>query len=248
MTRQLHEWLTRGTPYTRTIDPSVEEGQVVAEGQKVVDGVLAPPDLMASGLDRATRYLVEEVQRVYRDQGVEINDKHIEVIARQMTRRVLVDHAGTSDWLPGQLVETSEYRRVRGDMEAGAWGPEAELPTGDQQMLGITKASLATESFLSAASFQETTKVLTDAAIEGKSDRLAGLKENVIIGKLIPASTGLRQYRGVEIAPADPTYALRGAQSSYVSAERLSVLDDDHVPLEGLDERLANEGGFAIDD
>ena len=118
MTRQLHEWLTRGVQYTRSVDPQVEDGQIVVEGQQVLPGVLAPTDLMASGLARATRYLVEEVQRVYRDQGVEINDKHIEVIARQMTRRVLVDHPGSTEYLPGQYVEVHEFwnaaRRARG--------------------------------------------------------------------------------------------------------------------------------------
>jgi hypothetical protein len=212
MTRQLAEWLTRGVQHVRSVVPSAADGQIVVEGQRVLPGVLAPTDLMASGLSRATRYLVEEVQRVYRDQGVEINDKHVEVIARQMTRRVLVDHPGSTEYLPGQYVEVSEFRKARLELEAEGTrdGERVEIPTGDQQMLGITKASLATESFLSAASFQETTKVLTDAAIEGKIDRLNGLKENVIIGKLIPASTGLREYRAVEIEPKDGYAGLEG--------------------------------------
>ena len=183
--------------------PSSSRPRSCSRGRRILPGVLAPTDLMAAGMARATRYLVGEVQRVYRDQGVEINDKHVEVIARQMTRRVLVDHAGSSGLAArpvrrGQRVPPPPRR----DRRAPASDPELEIPTGDQQMLGITKASLATESFLSAASFQETTKVLTDAAIEGKMDRLSGLKENVIIGKLIPASTGLREYRAIEIAPA----------------------------------------------
>ena len=239
MTRQLHEWLTRGVQYTRSIDPLVEDGQIVVEGQQVLPGVLAPTDLMASGLARATRYLVEEVQRVYRDQGVEINDKHIEVIARQMTRRVLVDHPGSTEYLPGQYVEVHEFwnRRAEFEGQRAAGHAEVELPTGDQQMLGITKASLATESFLSAASFQETTKVLTDAAIEGKIDRLAGLKENVIIGKLIPASTGLRQYRAIEIAPVDGYGAGLVGDYRYADdlADGLGVTSDDLVPLEGIE-------------
>ena len=116
MTRQLHEWMTRGMQHVRSVEPVVVESQVVLEGQEILPGVLAPTDLMAAGLARATRYLVGEVQRVYRDQGVEINDKHVEVIARQMTRRVLVDHAGSSDWLPGQFVEVSEFHRRRDEI------------------------------------------------------------------------------------------------------------------------------------
>ena len=250
MTRQLAEWLTRGVQHVRSVVPSAADGQIVVEGQRVLPGVLAPTDLMASGLSRATRYLVEEVQRVYRDQGVEINDKHVEVIARQMTRRVLVDHAGSTDYLPGQYVEVSEFRKARLDLEAEGTrdGERVEIPTGDQQMLGITKASLATESFLSAASFQETTKVLTDAAIEGKIDRLNGLKENVIIGKLIPASTGLREYRAVEIEPKDGYAGLDGVGGDYAAiAGQLAVSDDDHVPLEGLEDLDPSGNGSPVD-
>jgi DNA-directed RNA polymerase subunit beta' len=239
MTRQLHEWLTRGTQHMRIVEPVSLEGQIVSEGQPVLPGVLAPTDLMASGVARATRYLVEQVQQVYRAQGVEINDKHIEVIARQMTRRVLVDHPGSTEWLPGQFVEIAEYTRSRDELTGDAG---EELPTGDRQILGITKASLATESFLSAASFQETTKVLTDAAIEGKTDRLMGLKENVIIGKLIPAATGLRDYRQIEIAPRDgfgDTLLNPVDYDDDALEAELSVTEDDHVPLEGLD--LAGE-------
>src|SRR5215510_4083918 len=145
-------------------------------------------------------YLVGEVQNVYKSQGVDIHDKHIELIVRQMLKKVRVENAGDTDLLPGQLVDRvalqKENARVR---EAG--GEEA---TFEPLILGITKASLATASFLSAASFQETTKVLTDASIEGKVDRLLGLKENVIIGKLIPAATGLKRYRTIEIGPSEP--------------------------------------------
>ena len=201
MTRTLHEWITKGTAYSRSAEELVEDGQIVVRGQQIVNGVLSPPDLMASGLDRATRYLTEEVQRVYRDQGVEINDKHIEVIARQMTRRVLVDFPGDTEYLPGQLVEVSEFVTSREGLEKKkAKVKKTEVPTGEQQVLGITKASLATESFLSAASFQETTKVLTDASIEGKVDNLQGLKENVIIGKLIPARARVVVERPTPIA------------------------------------------------
>jgi DNA-directed RNA polymerase subunit beta' len=249
MTRQLHEWLTRGVQHMRVIEPAVQEGQIVGPGQPIIPGVLAPTDLMASGVARATRYLVDQVQQVYRAQGVEINDKHIEVIARQMTRRVLVDHAGSTGWLPGQYVEVSEFQRLRDEILAGV-SSELEAPTGDRQILGITKASLATESFLSAASFQETTKVLTDAAIEGKIDRLAGLKENVIIGKLIPAATGLKEYRMIEIAPREGYVSgLIGVDDDYdaLSAD-LAVTDDDHVPLEGLDLTVDDGRSFSDDD
>ena len=156
-----------------------------------------------------------------------------------MTRRVLLDHPGSTEWLPGQFVEIAEFTRAR---DALTGQKAAELPTGDRQILGITKASLATDSFLSAASFQETTKVLTDAAIEGKIDRLMGLKENVIIGKLIPAATGLRDYRQIEIAPRDGFGEALLNPVDYdeeaLEAE-LAVTEDDIVALEGLD--LAGE-------
>ena len=140
------------------------------------------------------------MQKVYKSQGVEIHDKHIELIVRQMLKKVRVESAGETELLPGQLVDriVLERENVRVKKEKG------ELATFEPLILGITKASLATESFLSAASFQETTKVLTDASIEGKIDRLLGLKENVIIGKLIPAATGLKRYRTIEIGPTEP--------------------------------------------
>ena len=141
-----------------------------------------------------------EVQQVYKSQGVDINDKHIELIVRQMLKRVRIDRKGDADFLPGSLVDRTLLKR-RNDEIKKAGG---ETATGEEVILGITKASLATDSFLSAASFQETTKVLTDAALEGKVDRLLGLKENVIIGKLIPAATGLKHYRTLEIEPTEP--------------------------------------------
>ena len=244
MTRSLHEWLTKGIPYSRSAEEIVEDGQIVVRGQQIVNGVLSAPDLMASGLDRATRYLTEEVQRVYRDQGVEINDKHIEVIARQMTRRVLVDFPGDTEYLPGQLVEVSEFVANRNALEKKKTKVKrTEVPTGEQQVLGITKASLATESFLSAASFQETTKVLTDASIEGKTDNLLGLKENVIIGKLIPASTGLKQYRNIEIEPREPwTPEIIGA---VVMDEELGIIGEEIEPMIGLEERLEGDSGLS---
>src|SRR5262249_20719127 len=136
----------------------------------------------------------------YKSQGVEIHDKHIELIVRQMLKKVRVESAGDTDLLPGQLVDRVVLERENSKAKA----EKAEPATFEPLILGITKASLATESFLSAASFQETTKVLTDASIEGKVDRLLGLKENVIIGKLIPAATGLRRYRSIDISPSEP--------------------------------------------
>jgi len=131
---------------------------------------------------------------------VDINDKHIEIICRQMLKKVRVDQKGDTDLLPGQFVDRFDYARINGKVKTAG----GETAQAEEIILGITKASLATDSFLSAASFQETTKVLTDAALEGKIDRLAGLKENVIIGKLIPAATGLKRYRSIEIEPAEP--------------------------------------------
>ena len=149
------------------------------------------------------------MQNVYKSQGVDIHDKHIELIVRQMLKKVRVENAGDTDLLPGQLVDKAVLERENVRVKA----EKKEQATFEPLILGITKASLATESFLSAASFQETTKVLTDASIEGKVDRLLGLKENVIIGKLIPAATGLKKYRGVEIKPSEkvPASALRAA-------------------------------------
>jgi DNA-directed RNA polymerase subunit beta' len=194
----------------------VEDGDWVGEGTKLTRGSLYPADLLKHAGDTATeRYLVNEVQEVYRSQGVEINDKHIELIARQMMKKVRVVIAGDTQFLPDQLVDRAVFRKenVRVSDEGG------QPAEADQAILGITKASLATESFLSAASFQETTKVLTDAAIEGKTDTLQGLKENVIIGKLIPAGTGLRQYRGVDIYPAGRAEALAEADRLMSSSD-----------------------------
>jgi DNA-directed RNA polymerase subunit beta' len=179
----------------------VEEGERIDAGHQLNEGSLYPHELLALRGRTATEvYLVKEVQEVYKSQGVDINDKHIELICRQMLKKVRVDQKGDTTLLPGQLVDRHELRRINAAMQADG----KELAVAEEVILGITKASLATDSFLSAASFQETTKVLTDAALEGKIDRLAGLKENVIIGKLIPAATGLKRYRTIEIEPAEP--------------------------------------------
>ena len=175
---------------------------MVEPGDALHEGSINPADLLRLKGSTATElYLVGEVQKVYKSQGVDIHDKHIELIVRQMLKKVRVEEAGDTDLLPGQLVDrvVLERENVRVKKEKG----KKEQATYEPLILGITKASLATESFLSAASFQETTKVLTDASIEGKVDRLLGLKENVIIGKLIPAATGLKKYRNIEIGPSE---------------------------------------------
>jgi DNA-directed RNA polymerase subunit beta' len=178
----------------------VTKGQTVEPGDPLHEGSLNPADLLRlKGYTATELYLVGEVQKVYKSQGVEIHDKHIELIVRQMLKKVRVENAGETDLLPGQLVDKAVLERENARVKK----EKKEQATFEPLILGITKASLATESFLSAASFQETTKVLTDASIEGKVDRLLGLKENVIIGKLIPAATGLKRYRTIDIGPSD---------------------------------------------
>ncbi len=179
----------------------VENGQKVSAGTQLNEGSLYPHELLAiRGRTETELYMVKEVQEVYKSQGVDIDDKHIELIVRQMLKKVRVDQKGDTDLLPGQFIDRHEFARINGAVKKA----KGELAQAEEIVLGITKASLNTDSFLSAASFQETTKVLTDAALEGKIDRLNGLKENVIIGKLIPAATGLKRYRRIEIEPAEP--------------------------------------------
>jgi DNA-directed RNA polymerase subunit beta' len=179
----------------------VSEGEKIQAGKQLNEGSLYPHELLAiRGRTVTEQYLVKEVQEVYKSQGVDINDKHIELIVRQMLKKVRVDQKGDTDYLPGQFVDRFEFAKVNEEV-AHKKGETAQF---EDIILGITKASLNTDSFLSAASFQETTKVLTDAALEGKTDRLNGLKENVIIGKLIPAATGLKRYRRIEIEPSEP--------------------------------------------
>ena len=183
-------------PYS--VGLKVTHGKVVQKGEPITDGALYPQDVLRiSGVEAVQDYLVQSVQAVYRQQGVEINDKHIEVIIRQMMRKVRVDDPGDTKLLVGAVVDTFEYEDANAEIQARIDAGETDLHLAEASavLMGITKASLATESFLSAASFQETTKVLTDAAIKGKVDHLLGLKENVIIGKLIPAGSGLMAYR-----------------------------------------------------
>ncbi|MDY3855049.1 MAG: DNA-directed RNA polymerase subunit beta' [Butyribacter sp.] len=181
-------------PYGSRI--KVLEGQELEAGDELTEGSVNPHDILAiKGVRAVQDYMIREVQRVYRLQGVEINDKHIEVIVRQMLKKIRIENNGDSSFLPGVMVDALDFEDTVEALEAEGKEP----PEGKQVMLGITKAALATNSFLSAASFQETTKVLTDAAIKGKVDPLVGLKENVIIGKLIPAGTGMKCYRSVKL-------------------------------------------------
>lgn len=174
----------------------VSNDEMVEAGDEITEGSVNPHDIMAiKGVDGARRYLLSEVQKVYRLQGVDINDKHLEVVVKQMTRKIKVTESGDTTLLPGTTIDIYDFDEENARVQEFG----GELAKGDQVLLGITKAALATDSFLSAASFQETTRVLTEAAIKGKIDPLIGLKENVIIGKLIPAGTGLMKYRGVRL-------------------------------------------------
>ena len=191
----------------------IREGGYVEAGDQLTEGSVNPHDILkVRGVRAVQAYLVREVQDVYRSQGVDINDKHIEVIIRQMLRKVKIDKSGDTDLLPGGLVDAFEFEEENARVVEEGGEPATAKPA----LLGITKASLATESFLSAASFQETTRVLTDAAIKGKYDPLLGLKENVIIGKLVPAGTGMSLYRSVQAFTADgaePVAVPQGADS-----------------------------------
>jgi DNA-directed RNA polymerase subunit beta' len=218
----------------------VADGDVIEPGDAISDGSLNPAELLLlKGATATELYLVGEVQKVYKSQGVEIHDKHIELVVRQMLKKVRVDTNGDTELLPGQLVD-----RVVLDREnARVKKEKGEQATFEPIILGITKASLATESFLSAASFQETTKVLTDAAIEGKTDRLHGLKENVIIGKLIPAATGLKQYRQISIEPTEPlpvTFARPEAEAELLAALE-EIGEGDGFDLDALGLSLEEE-------
>ena len=212
----------KGEEHSHKLQPRarmlVKHGDQVEAGTQFEEGSLYPADLLRIRDRTETElYLVREVQRVYKAQGVDINDKHIELICRQMMKRVRIDAKGSTTLLPGALEDRHKLKVLNKQVKDSGGTPAK----GEEVILGITKASLATESFLSAASFQETTKVLTDAALEGKRDKLVGLKENVIIGKLIPAATGLRHYRSLEIEPVEP--AQRPAED---------LLDEDELAAE----------------
>jgi DNA-directed RNA polymerase subunit beta' len=196
----------------------VHEGQVVNKGESIVDGPADPQDILRLlGIEELARYIVDEVQDVYRLQGVKINDKHIEVIVRQMLRRVVVENVGDSTYIAGEQVERSEMLNTNDELQR-----EGKIPaTFSNLLLGITKASLSTDSFISAASFQETTRVLTEAAIMGKRDDLRGLKENVIVGRLIPAGTGLAYHKA------------RAVKDAMDDAERRAIADAEAADLAG---------------
>ncbi len=193
---------------------TVKEGEYIKRGKHITEGSVSPHDVLAiSGVEEVQNYLIQEVQRTYRMQGVDINDKHIEIIVRQMLRKVRIDDAGNTGLLVASLADKNEVLTANEDIRRRIALGETELreATYTPILLGITKASLATDSFLSAASFQETTRVLTDAAIKGKVDPLVGLKENVIIGKLVPAGTGLKMYGDVEVeSTSEPREELYG--------------------------------------
>ena len=207
-------------PYGSRI--KVMDGAVLEAGDELTEGSVNPHDILKiKGVRAVQDYMLREVQRVYRLQGVEINDKHIELIVRQMLQKVRVETNGDSDMLPGTLVDTLDFEDTNEILE----NEGKEMAEGKQVLLGITKASLATNSFLSAASFQETTKVLTEAAIKGKVDPLIGMKENVIIGKLIPAGTGMKRYRNIKL-DSDVN------ETDEIDFDEDSFMDDDFAPVE----------------
>jgi DNA-directed RNA polymerase subunit beta' len=212
----------------------VKDGERIERGTQLNEGSLYPAEILEIiGRTETEQYIVREVQQVYRSQGVDINDKHIELIVRQMMKKVEVESKGSTTLLPGQLEDRHVLQRLNKSVKEEGGTPAK----GKERILGITKASLATESFLSAASFQETTKVLTDAALEGKRDRLVGLKENVIIGKLIPAATGLRHYRSLEIQPVEPA---QRPDEDLLDADELAA----ELGLGGNGEESADLEGF----
>ena len=226
-------------PYGSRI--KIADGQVLEAGDELTEGSVNPHDILRiKGVRAVQDYMLREVQRVYRLQGVEISDKHIEVLVRQMLKKIRIEENGDTEFLPGTLVDVLEFEEVNEKLEK-----EGKTPAeGKQIMLGITKASLATDSFLSAASFQETTKVLTEAAIKGKVDHLVGLKENVIIGKLIPAGTGLKRYRDIQLdtgmpeeIPAEIPAESEETAEALPEDEELIIMDDaDEEILDDVDE------------
>ena len=222
-------------PYGSRI--KIADGQVLEAGDELTEGSVNPHDILRiKGVRAVQDYMLREVQRVYRLQGVEISDKHIEVLVRQMLKKIRIEENGDTEFLPGTLVDVLEFEEVNEKLEK-----EGKTPAeGKQIMLGITKASLATDSFLSAASFQETTKVLTEAAIKGKVDHLVGLKENVIIGKLIPAGTGLKRYRDIQLDTGMPEEIPAESEETAEALpedEELIIMDDaDEEILDDVDE------------
>ena len=211
-------------PYGSRI--KITDGVVLEAGDELTEGSVNPHDILKiKGVRAVQDYMLREVQRVYRLQGVDINDKHIELIVRQMLQKIRVEENGDSDLLPGSMVDALDFMELNERLEEEG----KELAVGSQVLLGITKASLATNSFLSAASFQETTKVLTEAAIKGKVDPLIGMKENVIIGKLIPAGTGMKRYRNIQIEalPPIPDTPVYEETDAYYGEDVIATVDED---------------------
>ena len=227
-------------PYGSRI--KITDGQILEAGDELTEGSVNPHDILRiKGVRAVQDYMIREVQRVYRLQGVEISDKHIEVIVRQMLKKIRIEDNGDTEFLPGTLVDFLEYEDVNEQMEK-----EGKQPAdGKQVMLGITKASLATNSFLSAASFQETTKVLTEAAIKGKVDPLIGLKENVIIGKLIPAGTGMKRYRDVRLNSTMPEPEVKVEDIAEEPTEDEEIKDDEMITM---DEELPEDEEFDVEE
>jgi DNA-directed RNA polymerase subunit beta' len=221
----------------------VTDGQNVELGQQIHEGLLDPKDVLrVKGVRAVQQHLVDGVQGVYGSQGVPIHDKHIEVIVRQMLRKVTVVDHGETNLLPGELVDRGRYNTLNRE----ALGEGKKTASARQEVMGITKASLATESWLSAASFQETTRVLTEAAMQGKSDPLVGLKENVIIGKLIPAGTGLHNYRNVTVEPTEEARAEHYPARLFAADDAFGATDDlSFVDFESFSsEDSGSEGGY----
>jgi DNA-directed RNA polymerase subunit beta' len=221
----------------------VTDGQSVELGQQIHEGLLDPKDVLrVKGVRAVQQHLVDGVQGVYGSQGVPIHDKHIEVIVRQMLRKVTVVDHGETTLLPGELVDRGRYNTLNRE----ALGEGKKTASARQEVMGITKASLATESWLSAASFQETTRVLTEAAMQGKSDPLVGLKENVIIGKLIPAGTGLGAYRNVTVEPTEAARAEHYPARLFAADDAFGATDDlSFVDFESFSsEDSGSEGGY----
>ncbi|HEY1572744.1 MAG TPA: DNA-directed RNA polymerase subunit beta', partial [Pseudonocardiaceae bacterium] len=219
-----------------TPDGPLSDGDHVSVGQQLLEGTPDPHEVLrVMGPREAQLHLVDEVQKVYRAQGVSIHDKHIEVIIRQMLRRVTIIDSGSTEFLPGSLVERAEFESENRRVVAEGGEPASGRPV----LMGITKASLATDSWLSAASFQETTRVLTDNAIQGRSDRLVGLKENVIIGKLIPAGTGINRYRNIQVQPTEEAraaaYAIPSYDDGYYTPDVFGTGTGAAVPLDDYD-------------
>ena len=221
-------------PVSKRARLRVADGDHVEVGQQLVVGAVDPKQVLRIlGPRQVQMHLVDQVQEVYRSQGVSIHDKHIEVIVRQMLKRVTIIESGDAELLPGELVERSRFENENRRVVSEGGQPASGRP----ELMGITKASLATESWLSAASFQETTRVLTDAAIHAKSDPLLGLKENVIIGKLIPAGTGLPRYRNIRVEPTEEAKAAMYSIGSYddVDYGAFGSGSGQAVPLENYD-------------